>query len=190
MSKIMIKHKNALQRIISFGVVSFPSMCFASAPKVNLSEATSNLTSVVGNLSSLALAIAFICGLGFGISAMMKFKKHKDNPQQMPLSTPVTELCLAVALLFIPAISKIAGHSIFGGGALLSSHTGQPVPVQNPSYAPQITHVAPAPPTPAPAHAPQQQQPAAPDAAPQQQPAPPAPEGSHQRSILDDYGVQ
>jgi len=141
----MIKHK------LTFAIGAFclaaSSLCFAAdasnapAPApANLGQAASNLTNVVSSFSQLALAIAFICGLGFAISSIMKFKKHKDNPQQMPLSTPVTELFLAMALLFIPALSKIAGISVFGIGAQQATGTGEVVTVH-----PQPTYTVPAP---------------------------------------------
>jgi len=167
--------KFILRNTIIFTTFFCPTLSWAGE-RLNLSEATTKLTGVVGSLSSLALAIAFICGLGFVISSMMKFKKHKDNPQQMPLSTPVTELCLGVALLFIPAISKIAGYSVFGHDAIVSSRTGEQIPIHQIDTAPSFNQ--------APKRAPQKQY-DEPESSPQQAPQP----APNQNNFLKDYGI-
>ena len=46
---------------------------------------------------------------------LFKFKQHKENPQQAPLGTAITMLVVGAALLFLPAIIKPIGLSLFGG---------------------------------------------------------------------------
>lgn len=89
----------------------------------NLSEAANNIVHAIDGISGLLIALAYVCGLGYAVSAIMKFKNHKDNPQQMPISTPITELFIAIALLFLPTIAKISGMTIFGE----ESATGRPL---------------------------------------------------------------
>jgi hypothetical protein len=47
--------------------------------------------------------------MGFAVGAIAKFKAHKDNPTQVPLSTPIVLLFVATALIFIPAIYQVSG---------------------------------------------------------------------------------
>ena len=45
----------------------------------------------------------------------MKFKTHKDNPQQATLSQAIVYLGVGAALLFLPTIMASAGTTVFGG---------------------------------------------------------------------------
>jgi hypothetical protein len=45
-----------------------------------------------------------LTGLGFALSAILKFKAHKDNPKQTPIGTPIALVFIAAALLFLPSI--------------------------------------------------------------------------------------
>jgi intracellular multiplication protein IcmD len=78
--------------------------------------ATSTPTNV-GNLSNIAQLItagAYVAGFGFGISAILKFKAHKDNPTQVPLSGSLALLFVAASLIFAPAVFQAAGGTLFG----------------------------------------------------------------------------
>jgi intracellular multiplication protein IcmD len=54
----------------------------------------------------------------------MKFKAHKDNPQQTPLSQPIVLIVIAAGLVFLPSIIQSAGASLFAGGATSSTVQG------------------------------------------------------------------
>jgi len=45
-----------------------------------------------------------MAGLGFAISAILKFKAHKDNPNPPKIGQPIALVFLAAALLFLPSI--------------------------------------------------------------------------------------
>lgn len=60
------------------------------------------------------VGIAFLCGVGFGVAAIFKFKQHKDNPQQNTIGTPITMLALSVALVFLPGFYHPMGRTMFG----------------------------------------------------------------------------
>jgi len=75
---------------------------------------------VVDNFKALArliTAAAYIAGMGFAIGSILKFKAHKDNPTQIPVGTPIAMLFIAAAMIFLPSIFTIAGHTLFGSGA-------------------------------------------------------------------------
>jgi intracellular multiplication protein IcmD len=76
----------------------------------------SSITNTFTNLTKLITAGSYLAGLGFSIGAIMKFKQHKDNPQQMPIGTPIALVFIASALLFLPTILTVAGYTMFGSG--------------------------------------------------------------------------
>ena len=84
-------------------------------------QAASTIGGMAGDLkgqfnaiASLMVAVAYVAGIGFGISAIFKFKQHKDNPTQVPIGTPFAMLAISVLLVFLPALYGPAGTSIFG----------------------------------------------------------------------------
>ncbi len=65
-------------------------------------------------LNQLITAGCYIIGMAFGISAILKFKAHKDSPTQMPISTPIVLVFVSASLIFLPLLCQITGHTIFG----------------------------------------------------------------------------
>lgn len=104
-----------------------PALGFAN---VSFGEVAVNVTNAIGDISSLMRAVCYVVGLGFGISALIKFKQHKDNPQQIQLSAPVAELTLSICLMFLPTVSNLAGNTMFGRNeAVSASPSGRPTNV-------------------------------------------------------------
>lgn len=84
-------------------------------------------TQVKSSLSGIALLItagAYVTGMGFGVAAIAKFKAHKDNPTQIPLSTPVVLLFVAAALIFIPSVFKTVGGTLYGASGTYAGTSG------------------------------------------------------------------
>ena len=71
----------------------------------------SNLQAVI----TLAITGAYVAGIVLFISGLVKFKAHKDNPTQVPLSTPVVLIGISACLLFFPSLLDVAGSTVFGG---------------------------------------------------------------------------
>jgi len=132
----------------------FSTSCYA----MDLGQAASNMANTLDSVSSLIQAVAFICGLGYLVSAIMKFKKHRESPQQVPMSTPVTELAMALVLMLVPMLANLFGLSVFGEDAQKASGNGAVEYVT-----PQKTPAAP------PASTPAQQPQSSPDDATQQE---------------------
>lgn len=65
-----------------------------------------------GAIAQLLNVAAYVAGVGFALAGVLQFKAHKENPQQTPLSKPVVMIIVAAALLFLPAILKVAGKSL------------------------------------------------------------------------------
>jgi intracellular multiplication protein IcmD len=73
---------------------------------------TSNLVSI----ANLIGAAAYVSGIAFALTGLMKFKAHKDNPQQTPLSQPIVLIMIAAGLIFLPSMIGAAGGTLFEGG--------------------------------------------------------------------------
>src|SRR6476620_3605003 len=81
----------------------------------DIGSVAGKLTGTFGAIAKFVTAMAYVVGMGFGVSAMLKFKAHKDNPQGTPLGTPMMLLFVAAGLIFLPTIFGLAGGSLFEG---------------------------------------------------------------------------
>ena len=81
------------------------------------------------SLGQLMAASAYLAGFGLTIAAIFKFKQHKDNPQQVPMGTPITMLLVGIALIFLPNLIAPAGKSIFGEEAQTGGFTGEGISI-------------------------------------------------------------
>lgn len=87
----------------------------ASAAAQSLSDIVKNIQTNVETLGPLLTIISYIAGVAFAIGGIVKFKTHKDNPQQATLSQAIVYLGVGAALLFLPTIMASAGTTVFGG---------------------------------------------------------------------------
>lgn len=60
---------------------------------------------------------AYIMGVGFALAGMLKFKAHKDQPVQVPLSQPIVLLLIAAGLVGLPAVIDVMKGTLLGEGA-------------------------------------------------------------------------
>ena len=102
--------------LLSVVVVTVVEVVFATTAQ-NLGEMASMLRGQFTEIASLMIAVAYVAGIGFGITSIFKFKQHKDNPTQVPIGTPLAMMTISVLLIFLPAIYVPAGSSILGQGA-------------------------------------------------------------------------
>ena len=82
----------------------------------SLGEVATQVTGSMKGVATLITAASYVAGVGFALMGMLKFKAHKDQPQQVPLSQPIVLLCIAAGLVFLPALIKTAGTTIFKDG--------------------------------------------------------------------------
>lgn len=89
----------------------------ASASTEDLGGIATNIRNNFKAVAKLITAAAYITGFGFAFAAILKFKAHKDNPQQIPVGTPIALLFVAAALIFLPSVFSVSGQTVFGSGA-------------------------------------------------------------------------
>ena len=110
-------------RLLLTGVVltALSTHVFASQ---DLGGMASNIIASLTSVTKLITAGAYIAGMGFAMSAILKFKAHKDNAQQTPIGTPIGLTFVAAALIFLPSLLSITGQTIFGSDKSVAGPTG------------------------------------------------------------------
>lgn len=122
--------KNWIKKVtVIFSIGIF--LCFYSyvaladtGPNLSLKDIADNIMKSFTSLGKLMIAIAYLSGFGFTIASIFKFKQHKDNPTQIPVSTPLALLMVGIVLIFLPGIIKPSGLTIFGTETELESAAG------------------------------------------------------------------
>ena len=87
----------------------------------DLGSVAESVTNSLGPIAKLMAAASYVCGIGFTLAGLVKFKTHKDNPQQTPLSAAVVLLVVGITLVFLPSVISSAGQTIFSGGEQTNS---------------------------------------------------------------------
>ncbi|UTC24398.1 hypothetical protein MMH89_04090 [Candidatus Comchoanobacter bicostacola] len=65
----------------------------------------------------LIYASSIILGIGLFIAALFKMKQVKDNPTQIPVSTPFALLAAGAMMFFIPEMFPVIKDSVYGEGS-------------------------------------------------------------------------
>ena len=79
-----------------------------------IAKVAKNITGNIKALGELVLSIAWIAGLFFFFSGAVKFKAHRDNPQQTPLAAPIVLIVVGVLLIWLPSLVTTSGETVFG----------------------------------------------------------------------------
>lgn len=90
----------------------------------SLSDIVGTVQDNILTLGPLLTIVSYIAGVAFAIAGIVKFKAHKDNPTQVPLSQPIVYLLVGAGLLFLPSIMSSAGSTVFGSGQAVSAGKG------------------------------------------------------------------
>lgn len=97
---------------------------FASGGGQDLGKVADNISGTMTSVAKLITAASYVAGVGFALMGMLKFKAHKDNPTQVPLSQPIVLLAIAAGLVFLPSLISTSGSTVFGSGAEKGSSKG------------------------------------------------------------------
>ena len=109
---------------MGFFTVAAYAASTTEAPANSLGDVAGTLTASFANVAKVISAISYIAGFGFTIASVFKLKQHKDNPQQIPVTTGITMLCLGIGLIFMPSIFQMGGATLFGTNAQTAGVTG------------------------------------------------------------------
>ena len=104
----LLKYKKA---VISLALLLPLVVCASDSTIGTLAD---NVRTTLSSIVNLAVASATVVGLFMTISGVVKFKAHRDNPQQVPLSAPIVLIFIGVALMFIPSLIGSIGTTVFG----------------------------------------------------------------------------
>ena len=96
----------------------------ASSSGGDLGAVASNVTNTMTSVAKLITAGSYVAGVGFALMGMLKFKAHKDQPAQVPLSQPIVLLAIAAGLVFLPSLITTAGTTVFGTSKQNATTTG------------------------------------------------------------------
>ena len=91
---------------------------------VDAAAVADNVRGNFGALADLLGGGAYLGGAGFGIQSALKFKAHNENPQQNPLSKPITYGVVAGALLALPTFLTTGSDTMFNSGGQATSING------------------------------------------------------------------
>ena len=58
-------------------------------------------------------AISFLAGVGFILGSYIQYQAHRENPQQVRISTPIFLICAGIVLIILPLLSWIAEGGAF-----------------------------------------------------------------------------
>jgi intracellular multiplication protein IcmD len=121
-----MKNKHSLLKAILLCFVAAGCFysAFAWAEISGLSGMASQLQRALSPMAKLISGASVVAGFGFALGAIFKFKAHKDNPQQIPVGTPIALLFIAVALLYMPFLFTRLGYQTFGSGACAATTSG------------------------------------------------------------------
>lgn len=77
----------------------------------SLGVAATSLNSVVAFVYDIVDIILYIGAAILIMSGLLKYRLHRRNPQQVPLSTPVTEVSLGLVLILIAVLVQISASN-------------------------------------------------------------------------------
>ena len=112
-SQFKICFKFTLYFSILFALIIFSNT--VSAEGQSLLHIATNIKSSLQNVVNLIVGISYVAGLSFAFMGMLKFKAHKDNPAQVPLSQPIVLLAISAALVFLPSLVTSGGETLWKG---------------------------------------------------------------------------
>ena len=103
--------------------VLFSGAAYADST-ADIGTVADNVTATFDSMAKLITAASYIAGLGFAVASILKFKAHKDNPQQITVGVPIALMFVAAALIFLPSFFEVAGNTLFDDGGTSAGISG------------------------------------------------------------------
>jgi len=89
---------------VSMLVVILPMMAYAQGQ--SLGEISQRLLSPTTGLHHAIKLMCYVVGVGLLVGGLLQYKRHRVNPSEVRLSTPILLVFLGLFLLLIPTISQ------------------------------------------------------------------------------------
>ncbi len=109
------------------GIIS-SSLVFAATSGIG--DIAARISENLDDIVKLIGGAAYLAGIVFSVSGIIKFKAHKDAPQQVPVSSGIVLLAVGTCLLFLPSLLDTAGDSLFGSSGTSQGASGN-IPLGN-----------------------------------------------------------
>lgn len=116
--------KAAVYMGIAVGFFSVGYAASGTPAAGSLGDVATNVTSSFSALGKLITAISYLAGFAFCTASVFKLKQHKDNPQQVPVTTGISMLAFGIGLIFMPSIVQMGGATLFTGGGVTAGTSG------------------------------------------------------------------
>ncbi len=110
-------NKNKKTACIYLGIASFILLTNIAFAEGGIGERATAIKDSLAPIIDLIKWASYIMGVGFALAGMLKFKAHKDQPVQVPLSQPIVLLLIAAGLVGLPAVVDIMKGTLLGEGA-------------------------------------------------------------------------
>ncbi len=107
---------NRLIFLIICFVFSGSALAAGAGQATSLGQAANNVNDLLMSLSGIIEAVFYVAGAVVICSAGMKYRIHRQTPQQVPISTVFTELILGIILLCVPTVTKMTNEHLFTEG--------------------------------------------------------------------------
>lgn len=111
----LTRNYNWFKAVFIVGMLLVSNAALASSTDLTIGGMASLITQSFANVTKLITGLSYVAGIAFSLSAIMKFKQHKENSTQIPIGTPIAMLFIASALLFLPTVLDVSGQTLFGG---------------------------------------------------------------------------
>lgn len=79
----------------------------------SIGDWASALMGPMSGLGHIVNAICFVAGIGFMLGGLLQYKYHRENPQQVRISTPLMLLGLGITIIAIPIIAMLSDSGQF-----------------------------------------------------------------------------
>jgi Ca2+/H+ antiporter len=97
----MLKHLKQL--LILFGTYFLAVTCLAQSSQ-SLGGAIGNVLQPLGMLGQLIKVVCIIAGVGMLVGSLVRYKRHRQNPVEAPLSSCIMLFLTGLALLALALI--------------------------------------------------------------------------------------
>jgi Na+-driven multidrug efflux pump len=105
-------------KILVLSSVFFISLCFADGTLQTIGDLSVNLTNQMPPYSTMISGFAFIMGIVFVISGVLKVKHQRESPQgNSPMGGPIY-IVMGVFLIYLPTTISFFSSSVFGDADL------------------------------------------------------------------------